>query len=458
MRKIVVDGLNLGTPDGTGLSVYARGLRELHAACGFGTGVLYGKIAATRRGWRSRQPTPEAFFQSLLLGRQGRPDPSGLDSFVRLALACPGDLARQFVRAWPRPLEVPFPPAMERRGLEERLPPGSVPLNLPLAYERAFAHFSLTGSFLRFRAGDDTAAFHATRPLPILAADRPNICTFHDIIPLVLPGHTEVDLLAYRRLCEAAVRQYDLVIADSEHTRQDLIAGLGADPGKIAVVPIPTDIQAVNAAAGADGIDRLVLGNGLQPGGYLLFVGSLEPRKNLVRLVRAYAASHSTLPLVIVGKDGWMFEEIHKAMAPYIENAAGAPGRSRLPGKRIIRLNFLPRADVAALIARARMLLFPSLYEGFGLPVLEAMALGCPTVTSSLSSLPEVAGGASLLVDPYDVRQIAAAIDRLSADENLRRELSARGLEQAGRFTPAHCAAQLAQAYGRAGVRLQGGN
>ena len=166
----------------------------------------------------------------------------------------------------------------------------------------------------------------------------------------------------------------------------------------------------------------------LAPQGYFLYFGAIEPKKNVGRLIEAYLASEVTTPLIIVGGRSWRSENELRLL--------GTPGSQILSGAaRIRKLDYLPRRMLDVLVAGARGVLFPSLYEGFGLPVVEALARGVPTMTSTAGSLPEVAGGAALLVDPYDIAAIAAAIRALDTDADLRATLSAAGPAQAARFS-----------------------
>lgn len=159
---------------------------------------------------------------------------------------------------------------------------------------------------------------------------------------------------------------------------------------------------------------------------YLLFLGTLEPRKNIVRIVHAFeqvAADHTDLTLVLAGKMGWHTQDIVSAIQH-------SPLQSR-----IRHLGFVTESDKATLLRNCAALVYPSLYEGFGLPVLEAMAAGAPVVTSNLSSMPEVAGDAALLVDPASVKAIAAAIQQILNDQAVQSRLSRSGPVQASSFT-----------------------
>ena len=180
------------------------------------------------------------------------------------------------------------------------------------------------------------------------------------------------------------------------------------------------------------------------PERYLLAVGTIEPRKNLSMLLDAYLAVRSRsgrqdLRLVIVGKKGWLYQEFFRRLTELGLDDGAAGGVSRVRGGR----------GSAALYAGAACFVFPSIYEGFGLPVLEAMASGTPVVCSSASSLPEVAGDAALMVNPDDTGAFATAVERVLADGDLRGELRARGLRRAAQFTWERTARQTVEVYAR---------
>jgi glycosyltransferase involved in cell wall biosynthesis len=184
------------------------------------------------------------------------------------------------------------------------------------------------------------------------------------------------------------------------------------------------------------------------PESYLLFLGTLEPRKNVVRVVEAYARFRRIIGtdrrrdqpprLVLAGGKGWLYDEIFARV-----EAFGLEREVLFPG-------YVPQTELPLWYAAATAFVYPSLYEGFGLPVLEAMASGTPTITSNRSSLPEVAGDAALLIDPTDVEALAAAMVRLADDEPLQAALRERGLERAQSFTWAETAQQTAASYRRA--------
>ncbi len=261
---------------------------------------------------------------------------------------------------------------------------------------------------------------------------RPTVWTCHDLIPLVVPGVMDpARRFAYLALHRLAARAARRIVADSAATRADLARFVGVPEERITVVPLGIDERFRSVPGGEDGAGvaraAALVGVAL-PERYLLHVGINKPHKNLVRLVRAVARAQAAAPardltLVIAGPWDPRYPEARAAVRD-----AGIESRVRFLG---------PIADEAlpALYAGALAFVFPSLYEGFGLPVLEALAAGAPTITSRRSSLPEVAGDAALLVDPEDELALADAIGRLADDAGLRAELRARGRRRAAEFT-----------------------
>ncbi len=212
-----------------------------------------------------------------------------------------------------------------------------------------------------------------------------------------------------------AVRRAAALLCISEATRRDLVERYPRAAGKAVVTPL----AASPALARPAGIEAVRAKHGLE-GPFVLAAGTLEPRKNLVGLMEAWAGlADPGAELVLVGPPGWEMEEIVR----------------RARADRVRLLGFVPDAELAALYASCAVFAYPSLYEGFGLPVLEAMACGAPVVTSDLSSLPEVAGDAALLVDPRDPAALGAALARLLADPAERSRLSAAGRARAATFT-----------------------
>ncbi|MGE0702253.1 MAG: glycosyltransferase family 4 protein, partial [Hyphomicrobiaceae bacterium] len=233
-----------------------------------------------------------------------------------------------------------------------------------------------------------------------------------------------------------------------EHSRRDILALIGIPERRITTTSQSVHIPPALLAGSRDELAAdLESYFELQPGGYFLVVGAIEPKTNLSRLVDAFASAGCRRPLLVVGAPAWQYERDLEKMGEerfltyVIKDGVIAPRR------RVKRLAYLPFPRLVALMRGARAVLFPSLYEGFGLPVLEAMVAGAPVMTSNVSSLPEVAGDAALLVDPHDVDAIAAGIRRLDSDDDLCADLSARGLERAKLFSPARYKERLGTLY-----------
>jgi alpha-1,3-rhamnosyl/mannosyltransferase len=225
-----------------------------------------------------------------------------------------------------------------------------------------------------------------------------------------------------RATIRPALRRAAALPCISQATRDDLVARFPATAGKAVAIPLAADAAFASAQAG-DAPSR----HGLEKP-YVLAVGTLEPRKNLARLMAAWLrlpeALRERLALALVGPRGWDDEAIVRT--------------ARQAGARL--LGRVSDADLAALYAGCAAFAYPSLYEGFGLPVLEAMSAGAPVVTSSVSSLPEVAGDAALLVDPYDEAAIAGALERVLTDPGLAADLGERGRRRAAEFSWERCA------------------
>jgi glycosyltransferase involved in cell wall biosynthesis len=223
----------------------------------------------------------------------------------------------------------------------------------------------------------------------------------------------------------------------SENSKRDIIELLGVDEKRITntyqAVHFPNSYLERSQAAIAE---QLAGSFGLEVDRYLLFFGALEPKKNVGRLIEAYLASGVDIPLVLVAAEGWHNQSETRLLDELRDNEPQQNRPNRVPLRRAVRrFRYVSLSTLVSLVRGARAVVFPSLYEGFGLPVLEAMALGTPVVTSRESSLPEVAGEAALLVDPYDVDDIARGIWTIANDADLRTELSRRGKLQAEKYS-----------------------
>jgi glycosyltransferase involved in cell wall biosynthesis len=268
-----------------------------------------------------------------------------------------------------------------------------------------------------------------------------NCVTVYDLTPLLFPEyHTAETLELHRRKVRFVQEEADLVIAISEATKRDVVAHLGVVPERVHVVYGGVD-PAFRLLSDRRAVAQALAPLGLRPDGYILYVGTIEPRKNLVRLIEAYGRARRMLPspapdLVVAGASGWQSREVFaRAEALELGSAVRFVGR-------------VPLSDLPALYNGALLFVYPSLYEGFGLPPLEAMACGTAVLTSDAAALPEVVGEAGITVDPRDVQQIAARMVALLSDEGLRQRLGELGRARAARFGWDVAARRVLQLYG----------
>lgn len=284
----------------------------------------------------------------------------------------------------------------------------------------------LTGQFDLFHSPDFTLP-------PTLG--KPAVLTVHDLAFLRVPSCAYPTLRAYlQAVVPRSARRAARIIAVSENTRQDVIELLHLPPERVCTVleGVGQEFRPLAPDAALDAAHRLSI---QEP--YILSVGTLEPRKNYTRLLDAYAllrergVSH---PLVIAGARGWLYEPILRRI-------------HELHLEDHVLLAEPRNADLPALYSGAEVFVYPSLYEGFGIPPLEALACGAPVVCSSASSLPEVVGDAALTFNPLEVEEIAATIWTILSDTGLRENLKARGPLRAARFTWSHAAAETVRVY-----------
>jgi glycosyltransferase involved in cell wall biosynthesis len=323
-------------------------------------------------------------------------------------------------------------------------PVGDVRIRGPLFPSRGAWTFGVLPLWLN-RPATGIDVFHATSYYAPLGSRVPAVVTIHDLSTFASPSlHPRSRVLRARLLMPVVARRAAAVIVPSRAVAGEVVARLGVPPELIHVVPEAPAEVFTRPVARAD-VDEVLARYGLEPG-FSLAVGTLEPRKNLGRVVEAIGRlrcepGHDTkLRLVVAGPSGWKFGR---------EEAAGRA----VDGVRF--LGFVPDVDLRVLMAAARALVYPSLYEGFGLPVLEAMAAGLPVVTSGSGALAELAGDAALLVDPLDTDSIAAAMARLVVDPALGPRLAELGRTRAAAYSWERTARETLEVY-RAALELSG--
>jgi glycosyltransferase involved in cell wall biosynthesis len=330
-----------------------------------------------------------------------------------------------------------LPPDTPHSLLRSRWPTGSAPARI--AWEQLVQPWTLQ------RLAVDLV--HAPAFVGPLLAPCPAVITIHDLSFYLFPSlFRPANRLYLATMTRASVRRARRLIAVSAHTAAETVRLLGVPESKIDVVyhgiedryhPLPAkEVAAFRKRAGL-------------PEQFVLFVGTLEPRKNLVRLVEAFARARRGAPgagvaLVLAGGKGWLYDEVFaRAEALGLREAVLFPG-------------YLAQETLPLWYNAATVVAYPSLYEGFGLPVLEAQACGTPVLTATTTSLPEAAGDAALMVNPRNVEEMAEGLSRLLADRPLRDELRERGLAHAGQFTWRRTAQDTVRTYRRA--LAEGGN
>jgi glycosyltransferase involved in cell wall biosynthesis len=285
---------------------------------------------------------------------------------------------------------------------------------------------------------DDIDLLHASDHQIPKIRHLPVVATVMDAIPLIHPEWMRKDLRSLKSwLFAKSVRTADHVITISEHSKRDLIKHLGIAAEDISVTPLGVD-PAYFERMPLEMRERVLKKYKLQSG-FFLFIGTLQPRKNLQRVIEAFntlpVAIRRRHPLVVVGREGWDVADLLPQLKALEEAGEGQ------------WLRYLPQEDVFALLQSASALVFASLYEGFGLPVIEAFAAKCPVIASNTTSLPEVTGNAAWAVDPLDASSISAAMLDVLSNDALRSERVEIGLERARQFTWQECARQTLAVY-----------
>ncbi len=277
-------------------------------------------------------------------------------------------------------------------------------------------------------------SLHYTRPYQLPCA---SVVTFHDMTFFLFPDlHTRTKQFFFPTAIRISARRANAIVAVSESTRQDTIRLMGISPQKIYTTQL-----------GVDKIFRPISDpNQLQivrqkyqlPEEFILFVGLVEPRKNVSLLVRAFknlVDKGVRIPLVIAGKFGWGYDEVLRTV-----ESLGLKDRVHFPG-------YIAQQDLPLVYNQASLFVYPTLYEGFGLPALEAMACGVPIVTTAISSLPEIVGEAGVLVPPDNLEALSQAMSIVLTDLSLREHLAEVGPERAAQFTWNRTAQETLQVY-----------
>lgn len=418
--KVLIDGYNLQLPQGTGIKTYGLSLIQALNEMGANVDVLLG-----RGGYKGNEILDEVYFfdniekdQNLLVLLKG------------LLKTASGPLYRAKRRK-------PSNNYVVKRGqYNDDFLKYATSFNLPQCYDLANGIYKKLNITTHISASEKLDIWHATYPLPMKIRGTQKITTIHDLIPLRLPYATLDDKENFYFKVRDALKESAVTITVSEHSKQDLLTYFDVDPDRIVVTYQPIALQPLQVSK--EDVAFSIKRFGLSYQKYLLFVGAIEPKKNVGRLLDAYAALNTDLPLVIVGKKGWLWENEIGKLSYLLDS--DSPKQVRL-------LEYVSADSLRYLYRGAYCLVFPSLYEGFGLPPIEAMNFGCPVVTSNASCLPEVCGNAALYVDPYDVRDIKAKLEEILGDKALRDRLAIAGRQVAKNFSMENYLKRLHGAY-----------
>ena len=420
--NILVDGYNLELPQGTGIKTYTNTLIKALKMLGANVSVLFSK------------PTiGDAILDEVLFFEQQ--ESSKFDLLLSKL-----ELLKYILRFSQKPQSLKFTDKViiPDKSLDEIIHSVDI-LNLKNCYNSASVIYKLFGYYTKINPPGKTNIWHKTYPLiPIFTEGSKDIVTIHDLVPLKIPYTTLDNKKIFYKALKSVTQQSKAIITVSENSKRDILDFFDVNPDKIHVT-----YQAVNQLPMDCSDEELFLflkRYKLKPQKYILFVGAIEPKKNVGRLINAYAGMDTDFKLVIAGKKAWLWEK----EIGHIESIFG-PSFPR----KVKILNYVNSQSLRYLYRGAFCFVFPSIYEGFGLPPLEAMTLGCPVITSNTSCLPEVCSNAALYVNPLDDNDIRMKIEMLINEPELRSKLIDLGKERAKFFSLENYAKRLYEAYAK---------
>lgn len=422
--SVLVDGRNISLHNGTGIATYARNLFDPLTKLGLSTQILFGENIKFYR----ESPVREMQFFNVLTQRPRRL------SLLKSALASNFHVNLSEIKFGDVVIKTPF---RDRIPLAERI------WNSRNIYDYAIWKFKTFGKFTEIPNTMGAAYAHWTYPVPIRLRGAKNIYTIHDLIPMRLPYATLDHKPSFYRMIQAICRTADKIVTVSEFSKRDIQTYFDIAGEKVInthqSVSIPDKLLTADRQTlecSLKGLFDLTYKN------YILFVGAVEPKKNIGRLIEAYLTTDLDMPLVIAGPDGWLIEN---ELRLFHEHRSIRASRRMPP--RIRRLDYVPFAQLISLMRGAKMIAFPSLYEGFGLPIIEGMICGTPVMSSTTGSSKEIAGDAALFVDPYDVRSIREGLIALCTDPELANGLVVLGRKNVLRFSQESYIERLKEVY-----------
>ncbi|WP_422137497.1 glycosyltransferase family 4 protein [Endozoicomonas sp. ALC020] len=430
--NIAIDGHNLGAKYGTGLAASAKSLAYNLSEMGHNVYPIY----ALSGIHNNKMLMSSSFFQNLATKGE-------LDSIKSLgfALNTAKYIIGNFFPLFSRLKHIASCYPLELASMQNMLPEEVAGyLNAPVLYNSSYAISVLFGTETRINKPKsiNLDILHLTMPLPIHIRGIKKIVTVHDIIPLKVPKSCDINLKYYYKTLMVSLKKADLIFATSTNTKNDLIEVLKIPEKKIHITYQAARIPDYINHLPDEQLTPLLNYYQLKKNKYFIFYGAIEPKKNLFNLVQAFRISKTDFPLIIIGKNGWLYEDVLQLLD---ENNS-----SNLRSK-IRRIPYLPFTHILYLLKGARCLIFPSIYEGFGLPVLESMTIGTPVITSNSSSITEIAGNAAYLIDPNSIESIRKSIEFMSANDKIVSSMSERGLLQSDKFSLKNYQKRLSEGY-----------
>ena len=433
--KILIDGHNLALKEPTGVGIYARNLAFQLSTLNHDVSILYG-INHKNIPWLSKESQRNSFYRQLI--NVGEEPSKGYHKWAfYLCFYLKNILLNKGVS--PETIELNKVSSI----LKEKIPTNSNIFNLINIFRVSQAFSAVTGLSIpldqpvQFK---DIDVFHSTMPLPLRKKNSfKKVVTLHDLIPLKLSKSIRVNVSFYRKILRASLKDADLIFSISEQTKLDAIELLGINPEKIHVTYQTSYIPKRLRNLSKETINSVIRNYGLCPYKYFLFYGTLEPKKNVYRFMKAFKDSNTDCKLVVVGKDGWRLER-EKKYLDYLKS---------IEFKKIIRIHYIDPFNLISLLKGCKALIFPSLYEGFGLPILEAMQLGVPVITSQKGSIPEIGGDAVHYIDPYSIQELKSAFEEFSYSETILNDLKIKGLSQSKKFSASNYRRRLEQGYNK---------
>lgn len=420
--NVLIDGINLEQVKGTGIKTYGISLIKALKKLGANTNVLISKYALRRD--KEINTDTLAIFQEMTTKQR-------LKFNYMLTLKTLFGLSEK-AKTLPIPKDMVL-----KNGTESFAYINDVDIHVSRGCYAIADYMRYFGFKVKIKTDTQMDIWHTTYFTPINVKGTAKITTIHDLIPLRLPHATTNDKGVFIQQVRESLKSSQLITCVSENTKNDILKYFDVNPDKLHVTYQTVTLD--KKLPGKETIDHKLNYYNLESGHYILFVGAIEPKKNIKRLIEAFLSIDTDMPLVIAGKKAWLWENELEILSSKWNN-------QRIKEK-IRLLDYLTPPDLPILYKGARCLAFPSLYEGFGLPPLEAMNLGCPVVTSSASSLPEICGEAALYVDPYDSLDIAKKLEKVIGDDELRAKLAESGLKRAKYFSMENYMKRLSAAY-----------